>query len=391
VAVPINRRDYMVNEEFSTKLKKLKSKPKKRGGGGDSPIIKYVAIFLLAIVVLFGLYVVYDSIHNNQVAKEEVFEQNKELAINTTNQMFSRYPDDPNKQEFILQIKNCKNDEELSKVLSNVKNYITFREYKESIVNSIKDTYGKYYDRSFYAKSLVNKIENAQSREEINEIIQNSNIEENAKEYYINDIKNQVAFGNSFEVEIGNNKKLMNGDELINYVKKLSLVELKSINITPVVFDKVTMVVSASQCGKIPHAGDKILIYYKNDTSKEPIMAIINSSYVIVKDISYSESKSTSSSLNDGGDSSSVSSTSSISYSLNNVPGILHATAADRLDYNKINEKFGKYGEKLNKIESDTQIFDDSVKYLLILSVPTDSVPDLISLKSSNAYIVKAG
>jgi len=151
------------------------------------------------------------------------------------------------------------------------------------------------------------------------------------------------------------------------------------------------MIVSASQCGKIPHEGDRVLIYYKNDSNKEPIMAIIDSSYILVKDISYSESKSVSSSLNDGGDPDSVSSSSSISYSLNNLPGILHATAADKLDYNKINEKFGRYGEKLNKIESDTQIFDDGVRYLLILSVPTDSVPDLISLKSSDAYIVKVG
>ena len=380
----------MANEEFSNKLKKLKSKAK-RGGSDASPYLKYILIFIIGIVIAFGAYVVYDSIHSEQVKKEIIFEHNKELAINTTNQMFSKYPNDPNKFVYISQIQNCKNEEELSKVLNDAKEYLTFKDYKEGVIHSIKDTYGKYYDRSFYAKALVSKIENAKSQEEINEIIKNSNIEENVKGYYVKDIENQLVFGDSFEVEVGNTKKLMSGDEVINYVSKLSLVELKGVKITPVSFNKLTMIVSASQCGKIPHEGDKILIYYKNDSSKEPVMAIIDSSYVIVKDISYSESKSASSSLSDGGNSDSVSSSSSISYSLSNIPGILHATAADKLDYNKISEKFGRYGERLNKIESDTQIFDDSVQYLLILSVPTDSVPELISLESSNAYIVKAG
>ncbi len=380
----------MVNEEFSNKLKKLKSKPK-RGGSSERPYLKYIIIVLVTIILAFGAYIIYNGIHTKQVAKEVIFEHNKELAINTTNQLFSKYPNDPNRLVYISQIHNCQNEEELSNILNNVKEYISFKNYKESVINSIKNTYGKYYDRSFYAQSLVNRIKNAQSQKEIDEIIKNSDIEDNVKKYYIDDIKNQIKFGNNFEVKIGNTERLMTGNEIMNYVSTLNLAELKSIKITPVRFDKVTMVVSASQCGKIPRQGDKILIYFKNDSSEKPIMAIVNSSYVIVKDISYSERKSVSSSVNDEGDTSSVSSTSSISYSLTNIPGILHATAADKLDYNKINEEFGKYGEKLNKIESDTQIFDDNVKYLLILSVPEDSVPDLITLKSSNAYIVKAG
>lgn len=380
----------MVNEEFSGKLKKLKSKTK-RGGGSDIPYLKYGIVFLVIIIITFGLYVVYDNIQGMQIQKKSTFEYSKELAINDTNKMFSKYPNDPSKGLYIAQIQNCKNEEELSKVLNDVRDYITFKDYKESVIKSIKETYGKYYDKSFYAKSLVSKIRDAKSQNEVDEIIKNSNIEENVKEYYINDIKHQAVLANNFEVEVGNTKKLMSGNEILNYVSRLSLVELKGMKITPIVFNKLTMIVSASQCGKIPHEGDKILIYFKNDSSKEPITAIINSSYVIVKDISYSESKSTSSSLDDNGDSSSVSSSSSISYSLSNIPGILHATAADKLDYNRINKKLGRYGEKLNKIESDTQIFDNNIQYLLILSVPSDSVPELISLKSSDAYIVKAG
>ena len=383
--------DNMVNEDFGNKLKKLKSKTK-RTSGDRSKYVKYVLIALIAIGMSFVLYTVYNSKYNEQIQKTKAFENSKNMAINSINQMFSRYPNDPNKIVYISQIQNSNTNEELNNVLNNAKNYMAFKSYKEEMINLIKNTYGKYYDRSFYAKSLVNQIESAKSRNEVDEIIKNSNIEENAKEYYLNEIVNELAIGNYFSVEMGKTKKLMTKEELSEYVKRLSLAELKGITITPVSFDsKITIVISAMQCGKIPYEGDKILIYDKSNANKEPIVGIVNSSYVILKDISYSETKDVSSNLNDNGDSTSASSSSSVSYSLNNLPGVLYATAADKLDYNKINEKFGRYGEKLNKIQSDTQIFDGSVQYLLILSIPSDSVPEIISLKSSNAYIVKAG
>ena len=190
----------------------------------------------------------------------------------------------------------------------------------------------------------------------------------------------------------------------------MSLNELKQLSIERVSFNLITLTVSASQCGKIPMEGDYIYIYNKGSLASqqqsaqqvaqmgasttpnvEPIECVVNASYIVAKDISYSESKSVSSSVSDDGGSSSASSSSSISYSLSNINGILHATAVDKLDYNKIKNKFGNYGLKLNKIEDDTQIFDSDVQYLLILSVPSDAVPELISMNSDDIYIVRAG
>ncbi len=382
--------DIMVNEDFGNKLKKLKSKTK-RTSGDKSKYIKYALIIIISIGIFLVLNIVYKNMEINKIQEMKTFENSKNMAINSINQMFSKYPNDPNKIIYISQINEASNSKELQDIVNRAKNYILFKSYKEDVIASIKTTYGRYYDRSFYAKSLVDRINSAKSRNEVDEILKNSNIEENAREYYLNDIFNKLSLADYFNVKIGTTEKLMKREELSEYVKRLSLAELKNIIIIPVSFDRVTIVVSAIQCGKIPYEGDKILIYDKSNVSKKPIEGIVNSSYVILKDISYSEKRDVSSNLNDNGDSTSASSSSSISYSLNNLPGVLYATAADKLDYNKINEKFGRYGEKLNKIQSDTQIFDGSVKYLLILSIPSDSISKIISLKSSNAYIVKAG
>ena len=88
------------------------------------------------------------------------------------------------------------------------------------------------------------------------------------------------------------------------------------------------------------------------------------------------------------GDEYSSSSSSSISYSLDNLPGILHATVIDRLDYYSIKNTFGNYGEKLNKIEDDTQIFDENVNYFLIISIPSDKIPDVVKTNSEDIIIV---
>ena len=234
----------------------------------------------------------------------------------------------------------------------------------------------------------MNKIERAKSKDEVDNIIKNANIEENARRDYINGIENNLTFSRYYTVSIHSSKKLMSGDELLNYVKNLNLADLKNLEITPISFNKVAIVVSATQCGEIPHEGSSIKIYNKNNASMEPIFGIVDSSYVIVNDISYSESKNVENTLNEDGYATSVSSTSDISYSLENVPGILYATAADRLDYNKIKNKFSRYGEKLNKIQEDTQIFDENAKYLLVLSIPSDSIPNLISMNRDNIYIV---
>ncbi|MBW9220719.1 DUF515 domain-containing protein, partial [Methanothermococcus sp. SCGC AD-155-M21] len=269
-----------------------------------------------------------------------------------------------------------------------VNNYIEFKIYKDDKINYTKNTYGSYYNDSFYAKTIVDKIKNAKFRNEVDNILKNANIEENARRYYINKIENSVAFYNYYRVPLYGPKRLISGEELLNYVNTLSLTDIKNLKITPVSFNRVAIVVSGTQCGKIPYEGNKIEIYNKNNASVEPILGIINSSYVIIKDMEYSESKDVSNNLNEDGYTTFVLSTSNITYKLYNVPGILYATAADRLDYNTIKDKFGRYGEKLNKIQEDTQIFDEDAKYLLVLTVPSDSIPNIVSMGDEDIYIV---
>ena len=270
---------------------------------------------------------------------------------------------------------------------------------------NIKNICGSHYPDCVYAQSIVNKIENAQSNQEINSILTNEvldKIYEESEKKYLEEVNRKLEFGEYFNVGIGVTKKLMSKEEALDYVSKMSLNELKQLSIEEVSFNLLTLTVSASQCGKIPMEGDYIYIYDKGSldaqqsaqqagTAIKPIECVVNASYVIAKDITYSESKSVSSSVSDSGGSSSASSSSSISYSLSSVNGILHATAVDKLEYNKIKSKFGNYGIKLNKIEDETQIFDGDVQYLLIVSVPSDSVPEIISMDSNNMYIVRAG
>ena len=382
----------MPDREYSHKLNKLKSKTK-RSSVDKAKYVKYIFVTIVAIGLISIGYMAYNTITSKNIENIKKFTDSKENGINGINQMFSAYPNDPDKALYITQIKNAKSSDEINNILNNAKNYIAFKNYKVNSVNLIKNTYGKYYTKSIYAQSLTNEIENANSKEEINKIISSANIEEDAKKYYLEAVLSKIGQGENFEVDIGGAPKIMSKEELSEYVSKMSLSQLKTFELTtPVSFNKITMIVGATQCGKMPLKGDQIYIYDKSNPNNTPIEGIVNSSYIIASEISYTESKSTSSSISDGsGDSTSASSSSSISYNLGNINGILHATAIDKLDPNKIKDKFGNYGIKLNEISEDTQIFDESVQYVLILSVPSNSVSTLISLDASNIYIVKAG
>ena len=204
--------------------------------------------------------------------------------------------------------------------------------------------------------------------------------------YYLKSIENSVSPDKYYALPVFGKKIIMSGKELIDYVKKLNLEDIKNLKITPVSFNEVALVVPAPQCGKMPLEGSKIEIYDRKNASMEPIPGIVNSSYVILSDINYTEIKNVSGILSEGGDTTSLTDISKIKYSLQNVPGVLYATAAGKLDYYKIINKFGRYGEKLNKITSDTQIFDKNVEYLLIVSVPSDDISKLLSIK--DIYIV---
>ena len=382
----------MPDREYTHKLNKLKSKTK-RSSVDKAKYVKYIFVTLVAIGIISIGYMAYNTITSKNIEDVKKFTDSKENGINGINQMFSAYPNDPDKAYYLTQIKNAKSSDEINNILNEAKNKIAFKNYKANSVNLIKNTYGKYYTKSIYAQSLTNEIENANSKEEINKIISSANIEEDAKKYYLEAVLSKIGQGENFEVDIGGAPKIMSKEELSEYVSKMSLSQLKTFELTtPVSFNKITMIVGATQCGKMPLKGDQIYIYDKSNPNNTPIEGIVNSSYIIASEISYTESKSTSSSISDGsGDSTSASSSSSISYNLGNINGILHATAIDKLDQNKIKDKFGNYGIKLNEISEDTQIFDESVQYVLILSVPSNSVSTLISLDASNIYIVKAG
>ena len=382
----------MPDREYTHKLNKLKSKTK-RSSVDKAKYVKYIFVTIVAIGIISIGYMAYNTITSKNIEDVKKFTDSKENGINGINQMFSAYPNDPDKAYYLTQIKNAKSSDEINNILNEAKNKIAFKNYKANSVNLIKNTYGKYYTKSIYAQSLTNEIENANSKEEINKIISSANIEEDAKKYYLEAVLSKIGQGENFEVDIGGAPKIMSKEELSEYVSKMSLSQLKTFELTtPVSFNKITMIVGATQCGKMPLKGDQIYIYDKSNPNSTKIVGIVNSSYIIASEISYTESKSTSSSISDGsGDSTSASSSSSISYNLGNINGILHATAIDKLDPNKIKDKFGNYGIKLNEISEDTQIFDDSVQYVLILSVPSNSVSTLISLDASNIYIVKAG
>ena len=382
----------MPDREYTHKLNKLKSKTK-RSSVDKAKYVKYIFVTLVAIGIISIGYMAYNTITSKNIEDVKKFTDSKENGINGINQMFSAYPNDPDKAYYLTQIKNAKSSDEINNILNEANNKIAFKNYKANSVNLIKNTYGKYYTKSIYAQSLTNEIENANSKEEINKIIGNANIEEDAKKYYLEAILSKIEQGENFEVDIGGAPKIMSKEELSEYVSKMGLSQLKTFELTtPISFNKITMIVGATQCGKMPLKGDQIYIYDKSNPNNTPIEWIVNSSYIIASEISYTESKSTSSSISDGsGDSTSASSSSSISYNLGNINGILHATAIDKLDPNKIKDKFGNYGIKLNEISEDTQIFDESVQYVLILSVPSNSVSTLISLDASNIYIVKAG
>ncbi|HIQ38685.1 MAG TPA: DUF515 domain-containing protein [Methanothermococcus okinawensis] len=376
----------MANNSFSDKLKRIKTKSK-RIPKVKPNIIIYLIMVISIVLISFMAYNIYQMEMMKRAEDSKKLEEAKITGINSLKQMFSHYPDDPRLNIYINDIENSNSEEEIKRILSDAENYIKLKRYKEEIIENIKSIYGKYYFESLYARYIVNKIQKASSTEEIDLILKKSNIEENAKMYYLNSIENSIHPDKYYALPVFEKKTIMSGKELIDYVKKLNLEDIKNLKIIPVSFNKVALVVPAPQCGKIPFEGSKIEIYDRENVSMEPIPGIVNSSYVIVSDINYRESKSVSSTLSEDSDTTTLSTTSDIEYSLQNVPGVLYATAAGKLDYYKIIDKFGRYGEKLNKITSDTQIFDKNAKYLLIVSIPSDDIPKLLSIK--DIYIVR--
>ncbi|AIJ05912.1 hypothetical protein JH146_1069 [Methanocaldococcus bathoardescens] len=369
----------------TSKIKALKEKSKKTIRPNP---LKFVLVLLVVVIIGMLAFIVYNEISIMHFQEKIKLENQKKTAIESINQIFAKFPNDPQKLVYINKIQMADNVDDINKVLEEAKSYISFKNYKIETINQIKSIYGDYYSLSPYAQDLVHKISLAESPEEIKNLLKTADIERDLRNIIEKQINYALSSGDKYYyVEVGEKSQFMTRDEIIRYKNFWTLSELKSLKITPISqLNKVAIEISAKQCGKLPHKGDIVSIYSKDGSFIT--YAIIDSSYVIISSISYSESKSTSSNINELGDSYSSSSSSSISYSLNNIPGILHATVIDKLDYNKIKEMFGEYGKKLNEIEDDTQIFDENVNYFLIISIPDDKIPDIIKLNSKDITIV---
>ncbi len=378
----------MASEEYSNKLKKLKTKTKR--SAKSRPKLGIILIIIILLGVLAIGYMFYDV---NNAKKEEAINQlnsAKASGIESLNKMYGN-TSSPNKELYIAEISNANSINEINSILNKANNDIVFVNYKKNTIKNIKDTYGKYYQYSPTAKELVNNIESAKSKEEINALLANSNIESDAKQYYLNDILNEIDDNNNYVIKIGGTTKRMTGIQLKQYLIKLSLAKIKEFKIDSVATtSKIAIVVNSVQCGKLPLKGDNLRIFDKSNVNIS-IGGEVLSSYVIANDISYSESKSIQNAVKDGsGDELSSSASSSITYSLGNINGILQATAAQKLNKKQIEEKFGEYGIRLNELSDKTQIFDNNVDYVLILSVSTEDIPKLINIAPNNIYVATA-
>ncbi|EHP86564.1 DUF515 domain-containing protein [Methanotorris formicicus] len=377
----------MTTGEFTNKIRKLKSKTK-RSKTIPAKKIKIVLIIIIFIIIILVGYNIYVTSKSQEMLK---LESEKQTAIETLDKVFAKYPGDPEKIAFITRIQQAESTEEIHKVMNDARVYLQLKNYKDITIQQIKSMYGNFYSQSLKAQELVRKIMGANSIEEVDKIFKSVNIEEDIRNIIDNQIDRVLASGDEYYyVEINGKSKFMSKEEIEKYRNMWTLSELKTLSITPVSqLSTVAIKISAKQCGKLPHRNDIISIYSKDGSFVT--YGIIDSSYVILSSISYSETKSVSTNLNEYGDSYSSSSSSSISYNLNNLPGVLHATVIGRLDYKTIKEKFGKYGDKLNKIEDDTQIFDENVDYLLIISIPSDKIPDIIQIDPKDmVFVVKS-
>ena len=395
----------MAYDNFGKKLKRVKSRSKVT----PSTRLKIIAMIVGVISLVILSFLAYNIYQIEMEKRAEELNKAKAAAIESTRNLFSNYSNDPHLHMFIAKIQASTSIEEVDKIVEEAAQYIELRKYKDKAINTIKEIYGKHYYESPYAQSIVFKIQRATSKKEIEKILRESNIKEDARRYFLEEIENKVEPDKYYAIPVFGKKTLMKGVEVIDYIKRLSLAEIKKIaeELEPVSFNKVALVVPAVQCGKVPFEGSKIEIYDKSNVSKDPVPGIVNSSYVIVKDIGYREIIAYLGGYIKEGSNIGVYGTDTdvdvyggiagsyngtlhaygVNYTLQNVPGILHATAAGRLNYSKVIKKLGKYGERLNNLSSATQIFDEKSKYLLIVQVSSVDIPRLLSIHNRDIYI----
>ncbi|WP_457612354.1 DUF515 domain-containing protein [Methanocaldococcus sp.] len=357
-------------------------------------------ILALIIIIIFGmLFIVLSTVLKPQQQNIVVpnLEQIKNNAKKAINEMFKPYPNDPMKNVFLGKIDAATSEGEIKSIINEAQKYIQnknrLENAKKLAIEQIKNSYGSLLEYSDKAKKAINEINLATSIDEINKILNslNENIEEDKKEIVDNIILKSLYFGDKYyyvkAVEDNQTiERFLDRNNLIKFKNTLDYKTLKNLIIQPVSeFKKVALEVSAKQCGDLPVSNSVIAIY--NTKGNLVTYALVDSSYVVLSNINYGESKSASENVNTPVDQYSTSQSSNVNYNLNNLPGVLQATVIGKLDYYKIKQMFGEFGYKLNKLSKETQIFDDKMNYLLILLVPDDGLSKLLKENKNNLVI----
>ncbi|XRO76388.1 DUF515 domain-containing protein [Methanocaldococcus sp. 10A] len=380
-----------------SKIRTLKEKSKGRKPKSNlMPIVIIIIVISFVALLILTVPSIIETFKQEKILTMQSFEKTKSDAIQQINTMFSKYPSDPMKNTFIAKIQTAKNEEEIRKVVDEASRYIKLKEYKKSVINNIKNYYGEFYNMSTLAQETVFKIQAADSLEEVNKIYEKymqvrdsdlESLESQYREKLLRDIYNIIDTGNIFYLK--SEKQFITKKQILNILTTADINELENIKnnlVIPSKLNKVSLVISPNQLPNLPKKGEILNIYNNNGTLITS--ALVDRAYVLVKNVQYSESKSVDSSVSRYDTSIKKSANSNIQYSINDIPGILHATVIGRLDYNKIVQMFENYGYRLNELEQKTQILDiDNVKYLLVLYVPQDTVNDLAKQKPENLYI----
>ncbi|WP_423793238.1 DUF515 domain-containing protein [Methanocaldococcus indicus] len=380
-----------------SKIKSLKEKSKGRRPKSNIKLL----IFVLVVIIVAGVLaiIVPDIIKTIQLEKEtklkleiETLNKAKESAKQTINNLFKNFPNDPMKNVFLSKIDSAKSVDEINKIIDEAKKYVELKQLKEKLINNIKNIYGKYYQISPLAQEVIIKIQNAQTSEEASKIFERyiNEMYNDAKTYYINDLKNQVSGAKYVRVDINGIKELYTYNEFISVLNTYGLETLKSIKVYKVTLVEIPLLIKADKCGLLPKDGEKIIIVDKNNKNTT-IYGFVKEAFVVTpKSISYSESKSVSSEVNyDGTTLNSQSKNEQISYSLNNLDNILQAAIIGKVNYNLVISKLRDYGYRLNRISESTQLFNKDTEYLLIVSVPNDEINNILKIPSDNLYIIK--
>ncbi len=409
----------------TSKIKALKQKSKGRKPKPNViPII--IAVVVISIVALLAVTIpsIINSMKEEKILTIQSLEKTKKDAKNQINALFSKYPNDPKKSEFITKISTAKNEEEIKKIIEEANKYIAIKNYKENLKNSIKRLYGDYYFDSPLAQKIISEIDTANSINEAKNIYVSNfeQLKEDARKYYIEKYKSQVLNSKYVKIVIDGKEHILTRDKFLEKLEEYDLATLKKLKVSSINMCEVTLPVLAKRVGTPPKPGDRIMVYEFVNVSKNTVVlnkdklkneysfwnftgnitkigiiavpiseAIVKDVYVVLpsNSITYSETKSSEVNLTQDEETESAKKELNIEYKLNGITNVLHAAVMGKIDYNKLTYKLGKYGYRLNKLEDETQIFDPEVIYLFVIEVPSDKSSEIVGLGFDNSAIAK--